>query len=615
MLSGSNPAPSTLTPTNGTSKVVVTSLPTTITAGAAFTVVAKVEDGSGVVQTGYTGSVTVADPTFESLTGTTKVDAVHGIATFSGLTLTHANIITLQAQGAGISTAATATIRVTAGIAKQLVISAPTSTLVIGGELLNGAFGLEVYVTDAYNNLSSWANPISLNLSSNPGTGTLGGTLTKNAKGGDVSFTDLNLNQIGIGYQIRASSTGLQSATTSSFGVFDELVVKAIPSSVTAGSPFDVAIAVVDGNQKLQTSYAGPVSIADVGGEALSGVTTVQAMNGIASFTGLVLKHAASHLLQATATNSIQNRMGQISVVAGSPQQLSFTTVKTPGLLNGSFWAVVSIQDQFGNTTRTTSTVTISLGKNPGNATLSGTLMATTINGTAIFTNLVLDKPATGYTLTATSNGLNAAVSTPFNIEAQIRVVSAPTQAIIAGTPFSIEAKVLDANGTVQTGYLGSFTIAAPVGSVLQGATTATVVGGIAKFSGLILTKAMFTELNISGNRLFTGSVGVTVAPTIATNLVFLNLNSSVLAGQSFGFSIAVTDVFGNIVTGASGDVSLVLSSNPTGATLGGTTTIKLVNGVAIFSNLLLKNLGTGYSFKAVSGSLSATSVKFNVTK
>jgi hypothetical protein len=61
-----------------------------------------------------------------------------------------------------------------------------------------------------------------------------------------------------------------------------------------------------------------------------------------------------------------------------------------------------------------------------------------------------------------------------------------------------------------------------------------------------------------------------------------------------------VFDQFGNLVTNFSGMVALSLNDNPmTGATLSGTLTVKVVNGVATFSDLSIDLAGTGYTLHA----------------
>jgi hypothetical protein len=78
---------------------------------------------------------------------------------------------------------------------------------------------------------------------------------------------------------------------------------------------------------------------------------------------------------------------------------------------------------------------------------------------------------------------------------------------------------------------------------------------------------------------------------------------------------VAVEDVNGNIVAGATNSVSMSITTNPGGATLGGTLTATPVKGIVTFSNLTLSAAGTGYILTAsATGLTSATSVAFNVT-
>src|SRR3989442_1286047 len=63
------------------------------------------------------------------------------------------------------------------------------------------------------------------------------------------------------------------------------------------------------------------------------------------------------------------------------------------------------------------------------------------------------------------------------------------------------------------------------------------------------------------------------------------------------------------------GNVTVVLGNNPGGSTLGGTTTVAAVNGVARFVDLSLNKTGTGYTFTAsASGFTPGTSTAFDIT-
>ncbi len=79
----------------------------------------------------------------------------------------------------------------------------------------------------------------------------------------------------------------------------------------------------------------------------------------------------------------------------------------------------VAVQNSAGQTI-STSTAAIQVQITPttgaAGATLQGTTQQTATNGVALFNNLSINTPGTGYTLTFSALGLTAAVSQPFAI-------------------------------------------------------------------------------------------------------------------------------------------------------------------------------------------------------
>ena len=65
---------------------------------------------------------------------------------------------------------------------------------------------------------------------------------------------------------------------------------------------------------------------------------------------------------------------------------------------------------------RSNEAVTLSLGANPGGATLSGTLTVNAHYGVASFNDLTIDKAGSGYTLTATADGFDSFTSNAFDV-------------------------------------------------------------------------------------------------------------------------------------------------------------------------------------------------------
>jgi len=98
------------------------------------------------------------------------------------------------------------------------------------------------------------------------------------------------------------------------------------------------------------------------------------------------------------------------------------------------------------------------------------------------------------------------------------------------------------------------------------------------------------------------------VVPTAAQPPVIVGIN------QAFQVQVLAEDANGEVDQFFSGEVTMNLPSSPSGATLGGTTTVTAVNGVATFSNLTLNKASVNYTLQATSNGLSsATTNGFTV--
>ena len=110
--------------------------------------------------------------------------------------------------------------------------------------------------------------------------------------------------------------------------------------------------------------------------------------------------------------------------------------------------------------------------------------------------------------------------------------------------------------------------------------------------------------------------LALTVSGTVgtATKLVFVAQPSNVPVGVSItpGVQVAVEDVNGNIVAGATNSVTI--STTPGSAGIGGTVTGTPVKGIVTFSNLTFSAAGIGYTLNAsATGLTPAVSAAFNV--
>src|SRR5262249_46831529 len=151
-------------------------------------------------------------------------------------------------------------------------------------------------------------------------------------------------------------------------------------------------------------------------------------------------------------------------------------------------------------------------------------------------------------------------------------------------------------------------------GGTLSGTLTATAAAGLVAFSGLILTEATATTLQVSSSGLATATtdvIRVTAAP--ATHLVVTaQPPASVTAGASFGLPVAAEADLGNVDPSVVGNVALTLAGAGTGSparspSLGGILTQAAVGGVAAFSGLRLDQIAAGLTIQVSTASLTGT--------
>ncbi len=283
---------------NATDQLVVTTQPpTSIAAGSPFGLVVAAEDGRGNIDTSFGGSVTVVDTSGVSLGG---ASAVNGVANFSGLTESQVGGQYLYVSSSGLASATTAVFTVRAGPPVKLEAWTPS------GVLANGPFTLTVDTEDQYGNTNTtFGGNVTVALAANPNNATLSGTLTAQASGGFVSFAGLAISKVGSGYILQVSSAGLTSGATAAFSVTEKLVVTTQPpASVTAGSPFGMSVALEDGQGNVDTSFSGSVTVSDVLDRRLGGTLTVDAVNGVAAFSGLT-ENIADSLYLSAATSGL----------------------------------------------------------------------------------------------------------------------------------------------------------------------------------------------------------------------------------------------------------------------------------------------------------------------
>jgi predicted outer membrane repeat protein len=90
----------------------------------------------------------------------------------------------------------------------------------------------------------------------------------------------------------------------------------------------------------------------------------------------------------------------------------------------------------------------------------------------------------------------------------------------------------------------------------------------------------------------------------MATHLAVTFQPTHVRPGAPFKIVVKAEDVFGGVDSSFNGFVTIKLLSNPGSSTLGGTLTLFVHTGVAVFDDLILNNVGAGYQLVATADGL-----------
>jgi hypothetical protein len=85
-----------------------------------------------------------------------------------------------------------------------------------------GPVKIEILDEDGHLVTGSTAS-VAIAIGSNPGSGSLSGTVTVQARGGVASFPNLSISKPGIGYTLTARSPGITSATSAGFTIWGSL--------------------------------------------------------------------------------------------------------------------------------------------------------------------------------------------------------------------------------------------------------------------------------------------------------------------------------------------------------------------------------------------------------
>lgn len=198
-------------------------------------------------------------------------------------------------------------------------------------------FGVQPVVTvqdSAGTTLAGYTGPVTIALK--PGTGPTGailsGTLTVNAVAGVATFTDLWIDQIGTGYVLTATA-GAISTESAPFAVgvqASKVAFTTSPGGAPTGSPLapQPVVSVEDASGNVVTSFTGPVTLAikagsGTAGAILGGTTSVNAVAGIATFSGLSIDKAGTDYVLTASSGALATADSEAFTITTAPYVLA----------------------------------------------------------------------------------------------------------------------------------------------------------------------------------------------------------------------------------------------------------------------------------------------------
>lgn len=208
--------------------------------------------------------------------------------------------------------------------ASQLAISGAPTSVVAGA-----VFSLGVQAQRADGTLDDTYTG-SISLLKGSGTGTLSGTLTRNAVGGVAAFNDLSVSADGD-YTFSVVSGTLQSATTATVTATPALNTSAVKLGITVvtnpivtAQAFTVKVQAQRADGSVDTAYSGSVSLVKTGGAGtLAGTLVKSAVKGEATFSDLTVSAADTYTLSSSS--------GSLSVATGTVTATALEVVLKQG--------------------------------------------------------------------------------------------------------------------------------------------------------------------------------------------------------------------------------------------------------------------------------------------
>jgi titin len=584
--SAANPPNVTFVGGGGTGAAGVATVVNGVVTGITITNVGSGYSSTPTVVFSSGNAIATATLSFTVTTATIAPNSNGGFNVSSGHTYfaagTYTLTVTINDVG-GASTSVTSTVVVPPQTANHLVFLQQPSTTVAGGTMKPAVV---VQVLDAFNNLVVADNidVVKLALFTNPGKATLSGTLSATVTSGTATFSNLSINNAGVGYVMSATSGTLPVLLSNAFNISPttHFAING-PRTTVAGTTYQIVVSARTATNQPDSSYRGTVFITSTDKQALinglppspAGYSFPAAANGVQIFT-VTLKTAGSQSITVT-DGSLGSVIGKSTLTVAPGPTSTFAINYPANAVSGvahSF--TVTAKDAYGNVaTNFVGTVNLTATSVPAGVTLTGASSHSyTATNKGVFTYVATLTASSGVvaSLTATEASVPAVSATEsinlYSLTPTIAPVIAGQFVAVPGQPvaYTLTATAGPVANTAKFTYTVSFngitqTFSGPNGMTITHVFTAVDTTGPQTVS---ITKVIDPSGSKTG-----GGAGASLSMTVAATEVEVDPDPSLPAGTKALFIGAPLSGTNNVVISPSGAGNIV-TVTINGASVGG---------------------------------------------
>lgn len=539
------------------SRLVLSGIPSSLTAGTASSVTVKATDSYGNLVGSYRGSVhfTSTDAAAVLPPDYTFTSTDNGTHTFtSGVTLKSVGTQSVTASDSlnGLSGSQTG-ITVNPGAASILMVSGVSSP-----RTANTASSVTATAKDAYGNVATGYTG-TVKFTSSDSQATLPANCT--AVSGTCTSSNLVLKTVGTQSvtgtdRNNSSITGSQTGIVVVSNAAVSLVVSGFPSPSTAGASGSLTVTARDAAGNTSTGFSGTATITSPT-DPLAGSTPCTLSGGTCSVS-FVLKTAGTQSIQATSGSLTPVPQTDIQVNAAATA--SFTVHGFPSPITAGVAGTVNMEahDAYGNF----------VGNYSGTASVTSSdaqasPTTCTFTSGACSTSFTL-KTVGAQTITATagsSSGSQVNITVVAGAAASLALTGFPSP-VVAGTAATLTVQARDSFGNFAPSYNGTvrFTSSDPLSTV---PANTTLSGGIIVLNGGVTLRTAGSQsvsaADVNDGSIFGQQTGIVVTAAGATSLTITG-SSPTTAGAAAQATVTLYDQYGNQATGYVGTLHFTSS-------------------------------------------------------